>query len=801
MLRNFLKVTFRQISAHKSFTAINIVGLSIGIACTLIICLYVLHETSYDKFHSNASNIYRVTVHGKLHNIKFDVATSSGLISKATYAEIPEVEHTTRIAKFGAWLVSNGNTRFNEDNLYFVDTNFLKVFEGYKLIYGNKDSLFNSPGNIVLTEKIALKYFGTTDVVGKKLSIEANDKPFIITGVLENPPSNTHFPFDMLASLATYNKSVSFWTTNNVYTYIELKKGVSADTVLKKLNGFAKKYIMSDIEKAFEKAFSPADSYYFELQPLTKIHLYSDLLGEMEQNSKAEYVFSFGIVALLVLIIACLNFMNLSSANSLNRSQEVIMRKVSGADKKEIMFQFLTESIIYSLAALLLSLLIIEIILPAFNAYLNINLQFHSFRNIPAILLVTAFAVVVGVFSGSYPAYFISKFEPAKILQGIFGQGLKNNRIRSVFVVIQFTISITIITMAAIIFSQTKHMMGKDLGFDKEHVMVIRRSDALKSEIDHFKQEILKFQGVISASNSNAIPGREFNSTTFRLKGDKQSNALLMNQVFVNYDFCKAYNLEMLQGRFFDPQVPSDSFACVINESAARLIGLSYPVGSVLEQPKIFKDMRSFYNVIGVVKDFNFQSVDKPVQPLIMCFMRGNLEGYINVKIRQENFTRTIANIEKVWTKYSPNYPFVYFFLDEDFNNDSLIRMGRIFLIFSILAIFVASLGLFGLVSFILNHRYREIGIRKALGAPVVSLVFMLVKEILKLLLIATAVACLFSYLLANWWLNSFYYHISLNYTYFGFSVLIVLFISLSTVIVKAYRASTANVSDALKYE
>lgn len=803
MLRNFIKVTLRHISAHKSFTTINILGLSIGIACALIISLYVIHETSFDKFHTDVPSIYRVTVHGQLHDLKFNVATSSGLITKIAYNEIHEIKHSTRIAKFGAWLISNGDIRYNEDNLFFVDSNFLKVFDGFKLLSGNKDSLFNRPACIVLTEKTALKYFGNTDVVGKTLTVEANEKPFVVTGVLQNPPTNTHIPFDMLASLLTYDRNVAHWTTNNVYTYIQIKDNISADTVLAKINSIAQRLVMNELEKAFSNSFADNDKYYFGLQPLTSIHLNSDLMGEMAPNTKAVYVYSFGIVALLILIIACLNFMNLSSANSINRSQEVIMRKVSGAGRREIVLQFLTESVIYSFVALLIALLFIELLIPTFNNYLNINLEIHTFKNLPAILAVTFFTIIIGIFAGSYPAYFISKFEPAKILQGILGQGVKNSKVRAVLVVIQFSISITIITLATIIFSQTRFMMHKDLGFDNEHLMVIRRSDALKKNIEAFIADIAKYQGVISASNSNSIPGREFNSTTFKLKGDKNNTALLLNQVFVNYDFCQAYNLEMIQGRFFDLKVPSDSFGCVINESAARLLGLSYPVGSVLEQPKIFKDFKSAYTIIGVVKDFHFQSVEKPVQPLIMCFMRGNLEGYINVKINPGNITKTISEIETTWLKYAPDYPFVYFFLNEDFNKnyDSLIRLGRIFIVFSILAIFVASLGLFGLISFVLNHRFREIGIRKALGASVVGLVVMLVKETMKLLLISAVISWILSYLLSNWWLNSFYYHIDLNVLYFILSAVIVMLISLSTVVYKAYRASVVNVGNILKYE
>ena len=803
MLWNFIKGALRHISSHRTFTSINILGLAIGIACTLIICLYVLHEISYDKFHTGYDRIYRVTVHGQLHDIKFDGATTSGPMTKAIYTEVNGVEKATRVVKFGAWLIANGDIRYNEDNLYFVDTNFLKIFDGFKVLRGNADSMFYGSHCIVLTKKTALKYFGTIDVVGKKLTLESREKPFIVSGVLANPPTNTHIPFDMLGTLVTYEKNVSHWTTNNVYTYIKLEKGVSADSVLKQLNGLAQKYVLGDLEKVFDNAFAPGDKYVFGLQRLTDIHLHSDLSGEMEQNGKAVYVYAFGIVALLILLIACLNFMNLSSANSINRSQEVILRKVSGATRIEIVAQFLVESVIFSGLSLMLALLLTELILPAFNSYLNLNLEFHVYKSFITVISILVFALVLGLISGSYPAYFISSFEPAKIIQGIIGRGVKNSKIRSIFVVVQFSSSILIITLTIIIFSQTRHMMHKDLGFDKEHVIIIRRSDALKTNIDKFKKDISRNPDVLSASNSNSIPGRDFYNATFKLKGNKENTTLLLNQVFVNYDFCEAYNLDMVQGRFFEPNVPSDTFACIINETAARVIGLSYPVGSVLEQPRIFKNKSTNYTIIGVVKDFNFQSVEKPVQPLIMCFMPGNWEGYVNVKIRQGNVSNTISYIERIWTKYAPDYPFVYFHLDEDFNRNynSLIRLGRIFLIFSILAVFVASMGLFGLISYILNQRVREIGIRKALGATVPVVVVMLIKETLQLLAISTVIAWVIAYFFSSWWLDSFYYRISPRLIYFIFSYIIVLFFSLSVVTFKAYKAAVNNVGDSLKYE
>lgn len=803
MFWNFIKGTFRNFAGHKSFTAINILGLSIGITCALVISLYVLHETSFDKFHSKAENIYRVTVHGQVSDIKFDGATSSGALGKAIEEEVGDVEQTTRIARFGAWLVTNDSIKYNEDNILFGDVNFLEFFDGFEVISGNKSEMLKKPRSIVLTESAALKYFNTTNVLGKKLLLETGKRYYTITGVVKDLPSNSHIQFDMLASLVTFYKNLDYWTSNNLYNYIKLKDNADIENVNDKLNQFVETYILKELNNLFQNAFKEGDEYRFELQPITKIHLNSALEAELEPNGKAVYVYTFGVVAILILIIACLNFMNLSSANSINRAQEVILRKVAGAERRLLVLQFLVESVIYSLVALVIALLLTEIILPAFNSYLDLNLEFHFFSNIPAVLGILIFAVSVGIVAGSYPALFISGFEPVKVLHGKLGQGVKNKSARSIFVVLQFFISVLIIILTIVIYSQVRFMMKKDLGFDKEHVIVIRRSDALKKKISEFKKEILENTYVESATNSNSIPGRGFFNTTFRLLDQQKGTTYLLNQVFVNYDYCNAYNLDLIQGRFFDPKVPADSFACVINESAAKLMDLSYPVGAKLEQPEMFKKYNENYTIIGMVKNFHFQSVDKPIQPLVICFMPGNWEGYINVKLSPKYKNKTLQFIESVWNKYAPEYPFVYFDLNEDFNRSyhSQIKLGRIFIIFSVLAIFVACLGLFGLIAFISNQRKREIGIRKALGASVFNLVYMLTKETFKLVIIASLMACIVGFFIARYWLNGFHYRIDLSPSFFIFASLIVIGISIATVFIQTYRAARNEPGNSLKYE
>jgi putative ABC transport system permease protein len=803
MLWNFIKGTFRSIAAYKTFTAINILGLAVGITCALIISLYVIHERGYDKFHSGAENIYRVTVSGRLNGIDFHGAMTSGPLSKALIEQIEEVESSTRIVRFGAWLIANDTVKNNEDNILFADSNFFHFFDGFKLIKGDVNTVLSKPKSIVLSKDAAIRYFGSIDIIGKKLTVEANHRTFVVTGIMENPPSNTHIPFDMLGSLTTYKHHVQLWSNNIVYNYVKIKENTDPGIITQKMSRFFHLYILPEFESAFSNSISEDDKYIFNLQSLHDIHLHSHLENELKANSRIEYVYAFAIAAILILIIACLNFMNLSSANSINRSKEVILRKVSGAHKHILVFQFLIESIVFSSIALIISLLLTEIIMPSFNKYLDLNLEYHFFTDLPIVLIILSLTIVFGVISGIYPALFISSFEPVNVLQGKLGEGLKSSTVRSVFVVFQFFISILIITLTMVIYFQVRHMINKDLGFDSDHILVIRRSDALKKNIDSFKNDLLANKDIVAVANSDAIPGRDFVNVPLKLKDFETNKTIIINQIFVNYDFEKTYNLRLTEGRFFNKDIPTDSFGCIINESAAKLMNLSYPVGYQLEQPDMKYSKHKTYKIIGVIKDFHFQSVEKPVEPLVICLMPYNREGFINVKLSSGNISRSIKYIEQTWKSYTSDYPFVYFFMKDDFKKsyDYLIKLGRLFIIFSILAVFVATLGLFGLVAYALNQRTREVGIRKALGASKYSLVAMLSAETIKLISIATLFSWILSYFLSHLWLNSFYYRIQLKPGYFIFAFLLVLFISMFIVIYQSLKTVRKESGVILKYE
>jgi putative ABC transport system permease protein len=777
----------------------------VGISFALVIILYINQEFSFDRIHSNFDSICRITLHGKLRGIEFEGATTSGKMASYLDAEVEYIDETTRVTRLGAWLINHDSISYNEDNLLFADSNFLSFFDGFQVVEGDISTMLSKPRSIVLTESAANKYFGTTqNLLGDSLLIEAKETPYLITGILKDAPVNSHIDFNMLASLSTYDKLLSSsWASNNIYTYVSISDKSKTDTVLASVNALFEKYILADMVKALDDIFQADDAYEFNLQPLSKIHLHSSLRAELGENSNATYVYSLGIIAFLILIIACLNFMNLSTANSVNRSFEVSLRKVVGADKRYLISQFLVESVVISFLALVVALLLAELLLPVFNSVLNMSLEFGLFENFKSILILLLITLGVGILAGSYPAFFVSSFDPVRVLNRKHMQGLKSSNIRSVFVVIQFFISIVIILLTVVIYTQVNFLMNKDLGFEEENILVVRRSDALKKDIDRFIENIIGNNGVEAAANSNSIPGRDFYLNTFKLKGKQEDAALLFNQLFVNYDFPETFKLELNQGRFFSRREVNDTFSCILNESAAREMGLSYPIGSELIQPFIMKEKMRTYKVIGIVKDFHFQSVDQEIKPLVICLMPGNWEGYLNVRLSSGNQLKTISYIEQEWYKYAPDYPFVYFFLNEDLGkqHNALIRLERVFVIFSILSMLVASLGLYGLLANANNNRYRELGIRKALGASRVQLVLISASESLKLLLVAVIMAWGVAFFIVRFWLSDFYYKIFVGPREYLLALLVVLLLVLPIILYQALKIANKSPAIATSYE
>ena len=781
-------------------------GLAVGMACALMISIYIIHESSYDKFHKDADRIYRVNVNGTLRNRPLKIALTSSPMAYTLNEEFPSVESALRVAKFGAWLVSYKDIRYNEDNFLFADSNFFNFFS-FPLIAGNPDSVLSKPRSIVLTRSTALKYFGNEDVIGKELRIETFDDPFTVTGLMDDVPSNSHFHFDMLGSLITLNKYLRpVWVSHNVYTYIKTLPGTRPAVLEQKMDTLVGQYVIPEVEKYLNISVADfldgSNEIHYNLQPLKKIHLNSNLSSELEANGKALYVYSFGILALLILFIACMNFINLSTANSSNRAREVVLRKTIGSERRMLIFQFLTESVLFSFLALILALLIAEIAMPYFNRYLSIEMNFGILKNFVGIGTIVLLTLILGLLAGSYPAFFISSYEPVKVLHGTLNKGVRNQKIRAVFVVTQFFISILIIIMTIVVIAQLEFMLNKELGFEKERILVVRRSDALTDRIDEFKEEILRYPNIESVTNSNSIPGRDFLASSYIVEIDSMRKNIFMNQIFVNYDFSEAFGLTMIGGRFFSPSVPSDSLACVINETAAREIRQGNVIGTYLEAPSVGRGANKI-KIIGVVKDFHFESVDKPIDPLIISLMPGNWEGYLNIRLSSRGVDKSIKFLGETWKKYAPEYPFQYFFLEKDFDQNyrSVVRTSKVLVLFALLSVFVALLGLFGLILFTTNQRINEIGIRKAVGATPLQVVLLLVKETVLLILYASAAAWIVAYLFSQLWLKDFNSRITLSPKYFLYASGIVLILALLVVLYQCYHAAKSDPTQALKAE
>jgi len=807
MIKNFIVISLRSLATHKVYTLINILGLAIGMASVLLIAIYVLHELSYDKFHKDADTIYRVTVHGKLRGMNLNSAITPAPMAPAIAEEVEGVNDVLRIGHFGSWLVSNDNVKFNEDSFVFADSNFFKFFS-FRLLTGNPESVLSKPRSVVLTESAAKKYFGDKDPVGEQLIVETESDPYIVTGLMEDIPDNSHFHFELLGSMVTHRKHLNnIWIHHLLYTYIKTDKNSNLSDINNSINGFVGKYTAPQLKEYLEISLQDMvdgnQTLNYDLQKLTRIHLYSNLDNEIEPNAKALYIYTFGIIAILILIIACLNFMNLSTANSPNRAREVVLRKVIGSSRRVLILQLLTESVIFGFLALIFALLITEILMPHFNNYLGINLQFSILKNIPAVFSIVLFTLFLGILAGLYPAFFTSSYEPVKVLNGNLNKGIKNRKIRSIFVIFQFSVSIFIIIISLIVAAQVEHMLSRDPGFETERILVIRRPDALRDKINDFKKEILQHPNIESVTNSNSIPGRDFLTTSYIFEKDSVRKNYIMNHIFVNHDFRETFGLKMIEGRFLSSAIASDTMVCVINEAAAKKIGTESVLGATLAMPGIWKKKGEKYKIIGIVKDFHYETVDKEINPLVISLMPGNIEGFLSVRLSSQGIDKSIQFLELKWSKYTNEYPFIYFFLDQDFNQNysPVIRTRKILYLFSILSILIACLGLFGLVSFISNQRIKEIAIRKAVGATYYQITFLLLKEIVVLLLIASAISWIGAYFFSGIWLSDFYSRISASPKYFIIASAIALTLAIGVVLYQCLMASIKKPGAALKVE
>jgi putative ABC transport system permease protein len=809
MIRNYLRVAMRNLKNHKAYSLINIIGLAVGIACCTAIMLYVMDELSYDRFNKFADQIYRPTLHGRINGHDLIGTGSPVAMGPAVYHDLPDVVAYTRLAKSGPTVVRYENKTFVEERFFAADSTIFDVFT-FPFLLGDPKTALTQPNTVVVTESMAHKYFGNEDPIGKILNTGKKDN-FVVTGVIKDIPQNSHLHPDFMASLTTLPDSRNpTWLSNNYYTYLLLRKGVNVVEFQKKLDDEVTKYASPQLKAvagiSLEQFRAAGNNYGFVLQPLTSIHLYSHLDGEIEPNGDITYVYIFSAIAIAILLIACINFVNLATARSEKRAKEVGVRKTLGSARSYLVGQFMSESIVISLIAVVLAIGIVETLLPFFNQVADKKMSPHLFSDPLSIPTLICFAIVVGIIAGIYPAFYLSSFHPIDILRSDVRKGGRKSLLRSGLVIFQFAISIALFAGTFIIFAQLRYVQTKNLGFDKEETVVVNRTNDLSNQLQSFEDELRANKSIVTLTNSNGIPGNQGGDNAVRLDGAPESQYEDIQQMFCDYDFANTYKLGITDGRFFSKEHPSDSAAVVVNEEAGKSFNTKNIVGKYLIYPgagPAGTDLKC--EVIGVVRDFNYSSLHEPIRPLAIRLFpkRGFIGRFVTVRLAPGDHLSTISFIEKIWKKYAGDEEFSCNFLDDNLQKlyaaDQ--RTSEIAGAFSILAIFIACLGLLGLAAFVTERRTKEIGIRKVLGASVAEIVALLSKEFVKWVLLANAVAWPLASYVMNKWLQNFAYRTDMSLWIFVASGAMALVIALLTVSSHAIKAAMANPVESLRYE
>ncbi|MDP4223064.1 MAG: ABC transporter permease [Bacteroidota bacterium] len=805
MFNNLLKHSIRSFKRQRAYIIINILGLAIGIACSLLIALYVINEASYDRFNVKKDRIFRVILNGKIGGQEVSGSFTPAIMGPTLPREFPEVEDFLRMDGFGPTVVEYEQQIFTDNNIIEADSSFFNFFT-IPVLKGDPDNLLNSPHKVVLSQTTARKLFGYVNPIDKLIKIGNDTAKYLITGVMGDVPSNSHFDASMVTSFLTNPRTKDpMWLNNSFSLYVLLKPNSSYTTVDAKFNDLIVKYVGPEVQKylgtTIEEFLKRGNKYRFFLQKLTDIHLDNTVQGGFKAPSDPKYLIIFGSVAILIVVIAAINFMNLATAQASRRAKEVGIKKIGGSTRGMLITQFLTESFILAIVSLIFALFIIRLSLPYFNNLLGTRLSLNLFKawyTIPGLILFTA---IVGIMSGSYPAFFLSSFNPYEVLKGNVRNSTSNGRLRRILVVFQFAVSILLIVGTLIMNEQINYMLNKNVGFDKEHLIVIDRADVVGNKMKSFKENVKALPGVINIASSTALPGRTNNNNGYMIEGRKDET-YMMTTSWVDYDFIDTYGMKLDSGRSFNESFTTDNRACIINESAMKNFSITD-----LEKTKILKPGEKApdpYSIIGVVKNFNFESLRNPIQPYILLLQGdNNYWGYISVRISPVNYSTTINSIEKIWKEYSSNSPLQYYFLDADFEKmySQEKQNARMAMIFSILAIFIAALGLFGLTSYTVEQRTKEIGVRKAMGSSISGIYVEISKEIILLVSISALIAWPIIYYYAGKWLENFYYKIDLGFFSFIAGLTIALGIALITISYRVIKAAMVNPAQSLKYE
>ena len=816
MFQNYLKVALRSLLKRKVFTAINILGLATGMTVCLMIILFVRDELSYDNFQEKGDRIYRVVLERKYPDRSASYAIIPQSIGGAIQQEFPEVAVSTGLQDFTGpnnFLVRIGDRTLEEKNVLTADSNFFRVFTA-PLLEGDPATALQKPNMAVINERTAKKLFGSAaGAIGQSFETDGQLR-FTISGVCKDLPDNSHLTFNILLSAVTFPFARDRnYTGFSTYTYLLLNKDASPATLEAKFPQIIEKYVAGQIARNFgmtyQQFLASGNGYHYYLQPLRKIHLISDLEAEIRPNGSMRAVYIFGIIAVFILGIACINFINLSTARSMERAKEVGIRKTFGSEKKSLIFQFLLESVLVSLFSILLALLLMVLLLPLFNKLAGKDLSLSGFLDPMNVLLLVAFGLLVGLLAGLYPAFVLSSFQPIKVLKGKFQSNKYGTALRNGLVVFQFAISIILIICTIIVNRQMQYMLGDKLGFKKDHIIEIERTDLVTEKVRAFRNELGRIPGVEKVSGASSMPGDNgFFGISWQPVGSKES--MTGRGIFVDDQFAATLGLEMKEGRFFSKAFSTDSLSVILNEKAVSALGLKDPViGTRLTTTdpnfNISQDSPHVYQVVGVIKDFHFQTLHQAIAPLIFTNAAKfkDVTPVTSLRISGNEFGAAIKEIEQTWKNFVPGRPFHYTFLDQTLAGQYKAEqtVQRVFTVFSVLAIFIACIGLLGLAAYATQQRIREISIRKVLGASAGNIIGMLSKDFLRLVTVSAFLAFPLAWWAMHAWLQSFAYRVTLSWWIFVLAWIISMMITLMTISFQAIKAAMANPVKTLRSE
>jgi putative ABC transport system permease protein len=800
-------VALRNIRKHKGYSLINIIGLAVGIASCLLILLFVQSELSYDRFHEKPERIYRVGFKFHVGTNQFDAALGPCPLAGALLRDFPEVESAARIfarqSRGGDVFVRYDENRFKEKRFFWADPDLFDILT-IRFTKGDPDDALAQPNSVILSSEAAEKYFSQEDPMGKMLELE-DGSLYMVKGVTEKWPEPSHFHFDFLASFSSLPKSrdPDFYDTA-VFTYILLRENASIEQLEAKLPEFSGKCMAPIIEKImavpYREFLESGNFIGFMTQPLLDIHLHSDWGNELEPQGNFNTVIIFSAIAFLILVVACINFINLTTARSTQRANEVGVRKVVGSTHAQLIRQFLSESILQSLIAVLLALIIVELALPIFNSLVGKNFSSFYFQNWTFLLIVFIGALIIGAAAGSYPAFLMASYRPVAVLRGTTQSSLRGRRFRNILVVFQFCASITLLVGTTVIYAQLHYVQNKELGFEKEHVVVVQRAEKLGTQQEAFKNRLKQHSNVLSVTFTDSLPQMLLEAKVFQKEGEGSNKNNTLITISTDHDFLETYGIQLVEGRYFERERSSDSEAIVLNQAAVKALDIHNP----LEKRLILVGLRRRpMDIVGIFNDFHMEPLHVKIGPTAMILMGTRPGVLLSVRVRPGNLQKTLGYVEDQWNQFTNNQPFEYVFFDDQFDMiyKAEIQAGKVITAFACLAIFIACLGLLGLASFTAGQRTKEIGIRKVLGATVSGIMILLNKDFIKWVLIANLIAWPLAYYVMNKWLQSFAYRISLNIWMFLPAAAVALVIALLTVSYQSIKAAISNPVDSLRYE